>query len=118
VCRERAQQFRRIVGAIRERDIDAPGGRGRSVREARVGQPFVQQASDVQVGDGDRGVEAEPFRLGEQCAVLGDEGVPAEHDVHRALAWPGAGVEVRRETAGGLLADEVDAVVRLAEQLW
>ena len=51
------------------------------------------------------------------AAVLGDQRMTAEDDVHRALARARPGVDVRGEAAGRLLADELAAVRGLAEQL-
>ena len=57
------------------------------------------EALQIDIGHGDLGVEFEALGLGQDGAVLGDQGVAGEDDVGAGLVWPGPGVEIGRQAA-------------------
>ena len=57
------------------------------------------------------------FALGKQCTVLRDEVVTRENKVLRGLAEAGIRIQVRTQQPAGLLAHEVAAIARLADDL-
>ena len=74
-----------------------------------------QQPVEVDIGKGElRGVGEAP-RLGDQAAVLVDERMPVPCQVGGRFALAGGAVQVRRDAARRLVADELVAVAFLAD---
>ena len=71
----------------------------------------------VDVGNREVSVPPEPPGLGQDAAVLGDEAVPAEHDVGRRFARPARRIDVPAEAPAGRIRHKLSAVRRLANGL-
>ncbi len=106
-------------------NLDAAEGaeRREAVVEAGHHPAVGAQPGDVHVpGDGvrvaaDRMAVADPGRLRQQHAVLGDQAMAAEDDVRRGLGRPAAGHRIRRDAPARLADHQVGAVPALADRL-
>ena len=65
----------------------------------------------------DRAAVADPARLLEQLAVLGDQAMPAEDQVGCRFRRPRAGIGIRGDATAGLAHHEVGPVAALADRL-
>ena len=95
----------------------------RAVVEAGRDAAIGEQLGDVDIlGDrvrvaANRLAVADPRRLGQQPAVLGDQAMAAENDVGRRFGRPAAGHRIGGDRTARLAHDEIGAVLALADRL-
>src|SRR5262245_24785756 len=80
-------------------------------------QAVNQQTVDIDIGDEQLLLAVEPLRLRQDVAVLRDQAMPAEDHVGGRFVDSTRRIDIARHAAARLVADQLPAVSRLANDL-